>query len=251
GNHTGRIKVVFTPTICKMTCINGRCQNSCQQGNTTTIISENGHATDTLTAPNFRVVVCHLPCMNGGKCSARDKCQCPPNFTGKFCQMANPNGHQGQHTVVNGQTHVHSTHTLPLTYGTGHNQGLVNVHVKHPPEASVQIHQVSPVDSNGQVKNTQSSHTFTYHSSSQSIQHGHTHSGVIYPNQQTYPQYQPVTSKNQLGRCFQETAGMQCGKALPGLSKQDACCGTVGTSWGFHKCQKCPKKTYVYSILEA
>ncbi|XP_059376221.1 latent-transforming growth factor beta-binding protein 1 isoform X8 [Carassius carassius] len=246
GNHTGRIKVVFTPTICKMTCTNGRCQNSCQQGNTTTIISENGHATDTLTAPNFRVVVCHLPCMNGGKCSARDKCQCPPNFTGKFCQMVNPNGHQGQHTVVNGQkTHVHSTHTLPLTYGTGQNQGLVNVHVKHPPEASVQIHQVSPVDNNGQVKNTQSSRTFTYHSSSQSIQHGHTHSGVIYPNQQTYPQYQPVTSKNQLGRCFQETAGMQCGKALPGLSKQDACCGTVGTSWGFHKCQKCPKKTSI------
>ncbi|XP_026141350.1 latent-transforming growth factor beta-binding protein 1-like isoform X1 [Carassius auratus] len=246
GNHTGRIKVVFTPTICKMTCTNGRCQNSCQQGNTTTIISENGHATDTLTAPNFRVVVCHLPCMNGGKCSARDKCQCPPNFTGKFCQMVNPNGHQGQHTVVNGQkTHVHSTHTLPLTYGTGQNQGLVNVHVKHPPEASVQIHQVSPVDNNGQVKNTQSSRTFTYHSSSQSIQHGQTHSGVIYPNQQTYPQYQPVTSKNQLGRCFQETAGMQCGKALPGLSKQDACCGTVGTSWGFHKCQKCPKKTSI------
>ncbi|XP_051723212.1 latent-transforming growth factor beta-binding protein 1 isoform X4 [Ctenopharyngodon idella] len=246
GNHTGRIKVVFTPTICKMTCTNGRCQNSCQKGNTTTIISENGHATDTLTAPNFRVVVCHLPCMNGGKCSARDKCQCPPNFTGKFCQMANPNGQQGQHTLVNGQkTHVHSTHTLPLTYSTGQNQGLVNVHVKHPPEASVQIHQVSPVDSNGQVKNTQSSHSFTYHSSSQSIQHGHTHSGVIYPNQQTYLQYQPVTSKSQLGRCFQETAGMQCGKALPGLSKQDACCGTVGTSWGFHKCQKCPKKTSI------
>uniref|UniRef100_A0A9J8D3L9 Latent-transforming growth factor beta-binding protein 1 n=1 Tax=Cyprinus carpio carpio TaxID=630221 RepID=A0A9J8D3L9_CYPCA len=191
-------------------------------------------------------LVCHLPCMNGGKCSARDKCQCPPNFTGKFCQMANPNGHQGQHAVVNGQkTHIHSTHTLPLTYGTGQNQGLVNVHVKHPPEASVQIHQVSPVDSNGQVKNTHSSHSFTYHSSSQSIQHGHTHSGVIYPNQQTYPQYQPVTSKSQLGRCFQETAGMQCGKALPGLSKQDACCGTVGTSWGFHKCQKCPKKTSI------
>nr|XP_055027745.1 latent-transforming growth factor beta-binding protein 1 isoform X1 [Misgurnus anguillicaudatus] len=247
GNQTGRIKVVFTPTICKMTCINGRCQNSCEPGNTTTIISENGHATDTLTAPNFRVVVCHLPCMNGGKCSARDKCQCPPNFTGKFCQMLNPNGHQGQQTAVNGQkTHVHSTHTLPLTYGTGQNQGLVNVHVKHPPEASVQIHQVSSVDSNGQVKNSQSSHSFTYHitesSSSQNIQHGHNHGGVIYPNQQTYLQYQPVTSKSQLGRCFQDTTGMLCGKALPGLSKQDVCCGTVGTSWGFHKCQKCPKK---------
>ncbi|XP_052001305.1 latent-transforming growth factor beta-binding protein 1-like isoform X3 [Xyrauchen texanus] len=247
GNHTGRIKVVFTPTICKMTCTNGRCQNSCEKGNTTTIISENGHATDTLTAPNFRVVVCHLPCMNGGKCSARDKCQCPPHFTGKFCQMQNPNGHQGQQTVVTGQkTHVHSTHTLPLTYGTGQNQGLVNVHVKHPPEASIQIHQVSPVDGNRQGKNTQSSHSFSYHisesSSSQSIQHGHSHGGIIYPNQQGKVQYQPVTSKSQLGRCFQETAGMQCGKALPGLSKQEICCGTVGTSWGFHKCQKCPKE---------
>ncbi|TRY90772.1 hypothetical protein DNTS_028646 [Danionella cerebrum] len=243
GNHTGRIKVVFTPTICKMTCTSGRCQNSCQKGNTTTIISENGQTTDTLTASNFRVVVCHLPCMNGGKCSTRDKCQCPPNFVGKFCQMPNPNGQHGKHNVVNGQsTHIYSTHTLPLSYGTGQNQGLVNVHVKHPPEASVQIHQVSPVGSNGPVKNTQSSHSYTYHSSSsQTIQHGHTRSGVIYPNQQTYLQYQPATSKSQLGRCFQETAGMQCGKALPGLSKQDACCGTMGTSWGFHKCQKCPK----------
>lgn len=35
---------------------------------------------------------------------------------------------------------------------------------------------------------------------------------------------------------------LQCGKALPGLSKQEDCCATVGTSWGFHKCQKCPKK---------
>ena len=56
GNHTGRIKVVFTPTICKVTCTaGGRCHNNCELGNTTTIISENGHATDTLTAPNFRV----------------------------------------------------------------------------------------------------------------------------------------------------------------------------------------------------
>lgn len=37
-------------------------------------------------------------------------------------------------------------------------------------------------------------------------------------------------------------SSLQCGKALPGLSKQEDCCGTVGTSWGFNKCQKCPKK---------
>ncbi|XP_028844471.1 latent-transforming growth factor beta-binding protein 1 isoform X2 [Denticeps clupeoides] len=243
GNHTGRIKVVFTPTICKVTCTGGRCHNNCEKGNTTTIISENGHATDTLTAPNFRVVVCHLPCINGGKCSARDKCQCPPNFTGKFCQMAVQNGNHRQQTSV---SQVHSTHTLPLTFSNGQNQvqfspNFVNIHVKHPPEASVQIHQVSQLDSSGQkVQGSHSGHYTTHHTSESSQKTGQS---VIYPNQQTYIYYQqPVTSKSQLGRCFQETTGTPCGKAFPGLSKQEDCCGTVGTSWGFHKCQKCPAK---------
>ncbi|KAL7383283.1 hypothetical protein ABVT39_008186 [Epinephelus coioides] len=255
GNHTGRIKVVFTPTICKLTCVGGRCHNNCELGNTTTIISENGHATDTLTAPNFRVVVCHLPCINGGKCSTRDKCQCPPNFTGKFCQMPVQNGHQQTSGGYN-QPQVHSTHTLPLTYSNGQNPvyspSIVNIHIKHPPEASVQVHQVSQLDNyhnNGhQLKGSQSgsssSSSYTYHhtESSQKIQH-HGYN-IVYPSQHGYqvPQYQPVTSKNTLGRCFQETAGSQCGKALPGLTKQEQCCGTIGTSWGFHKCQKCPKK---------
>ncbi|KAM3863151.1 latent-transforming growth factor beta-binding protein 1, partial [Diretmus argenteus] len=223
GNHTGRIKVVFTPTICKVTCTGGRCHNNCELGNTTTIISENGHATDTLTAPNFRVVVCHLPCINGGKCSARDKCQCPPNFTGKFCQMPIQNGHQ-QHQQTSGsynQAQVHSTHTLPLTYSNGQNPvkfspSIVNIHIQHPPEASVQIHQVSQLDFNGRKikvpqSGSSSSTSYSYHhtESSQKIQHqGH---NVVYPSQHGYqvPQYQPVTSKSQLGRCFQETTGSQ------------------------------------------
>uniref|UniRef100_A0A3Q3W5C5 Latent-transforming growth factor beta-binding protein 1 n=1 Tax=Mola mola TaxID=94237 RepID=A0A3Q3W5C5_MOLML len=235
GNHTGRIKVVFTPTICKLTCVGGRCHNNCKLGNTTTIVSENGHATDTLTAPNFRVVVCHLPCINGGKCSARDKCQCPPSFTGKFCQRPVQNGHQQQQQQQQtsgsySQTQIHSTHTLPLTYS--HSQSpvfspsIVNVHIKHPPEASVQVHQVSQLDhyQNG-------GHQLTSSQSVLPVQHGYHVS-----------QSQPFTSKNTLGRCFQETAGSQCGKALPGLTKQEQCCGTIGTSWGFHKCQKCPNK---------
>lgn len=62
--------------------------------------------------------------MNGGKCSTRDKCQCPPNFTGKFCQMPVQNGHQQQQSSVGfSQTQVHSTHTLPLTYSNGQNPG--------------------------------------------------------------------------------------------------------------------------------
>ncbi|MBN3317837.1 LTBP1 protein, partial [Atractosteus spatula] len=261
GNHTGRIKVVFTPTICKMTCSGGKCHNSCEKGNTTTIISENGHAADTLTAPNFRVVVCHLPCMNGGQCSARDKCQCPPHFTGKFCQIPVQNGHH-RHASQQYQTHqqhqqvslshsqssqVHSTHTLPLTFGGQSGvqvklpPNVVNIHVKHPPEASIQIHQVSQLDASGQqVKGSQSGQ-YTYHGETvqNGAQQGH---GVIYPSQQNIIHHYPVTSKSQLGRCFQETTGAQCGKALPGLSKQEDCCGTVGTSWGFNKCYKCPKK---------
>ncbi|XP_047207241.1 latent-transforming growth factor beta-binding protein 1 isoform X5 [Girardinichthys multiradiatus] len=258
GNQTGRIKVVFTPTICKVTCIGSRCHNNCEKGNTTTIISENGHTTDTLTAPNFRVVVCHLPCINGGKCSARDKCQCPPNFAGKFCQMPIHNGHQQhqQSSVAYGQAQIVSTHTLPLTNSHGQtpvfNPGIVNIHIKHPPEASVQVHQVSQLDNysnNGHQQQrshsgSSSSSSYSYHhsESSQKIQqHGY---NIIHPNEHGHkvPHYQPITSKNTLGRCFQETAAGQCGKALPGLTKLEQCCATIGTSWGFHKCQTCPNK---------
>ncbi|KAM4600055.1 latent-transforming growth factor beta-binding protein 1 isoform 3-T3 [Fundulus diaphanus] len=263
GNQTGRIKVVFTPTICKVTCIGSRCHNNCEKGNTTTIISENGHTTDTLTAPNFRVVVCHLPCINGGKCSARDKCQCPPNFAGKFCQMPIHNGHQQhQSSVAYGQAQILSTHTLPLTYSHGQtpvfNPGIVNIHIKHPPEASVQVHQVSQLDSygnnghqqQGSYSGSSSSSSYIYHhsESNQKIQqYGY---NIVYPNQHGYkvPDYQPVTSKNTLGRCFQETAAGQCGKALPGLTKLEQCCSTIGTSWGFHKCQKCPNKPSITLI---
>ncbi|XP_066474348.1 latent-transforming growth factor beta-binding protein 1 isoform X7 [Tiliqua scincoides] len=255
GNHTGRIKVVFTPSICKVTCKKGTCQNSCEKGNTTTLISENGHAADTLTAPNFRVVICHLPCMNGGQCSSRDKCQCPPNFTGKLCQIPvqsssapklYQNPQQASKTV--GSHVIHSTHTLPLTMPG--QQGvkvkfppnIVNIHVKHPPEASVQFHQVSRIDStsSGQkAKPSHSGHSQVYQSLPfQKTQKVHS----TYTHQQPVSHVYPISAKTQLGRCFQETIGTQCGKALPGLSKQEDCCGTVGTSWGFHKCQKCPKK---------
>ncbi|XP_072623435.1 latent-transforming growth factor beta-binding protein 1 isoform X14 [Vulpes vulpes] len=255
SNHTGRIKVVFTPSICKVTCTKGSCQNSCEKGNTTTLISENGHAADTLTATNFRVVICHLPCMNGGQCSSRDKCQCPPNFTGKLCQIPVHGASVPklyQHSQQSGKalgTHVvHSTHTLPLTMTS--QQGvkvkfppnIVNIHVKHPPEASVQIHQVSRIDGpTGQkTKEAQPSQSQISYQGLPVQKTQTVHS--TYSHQQVIPHVYPVAAKTQLGRCFQETIGSQCGKALPGLSKQEDCCGTVGTSWGFNKCQKCPKK---------
>ncbi|XP_063299187.1 latent-transforming growth factor beta-binding protein 1 isoform X2 [Pelobates fuscus] len=198
-------------------------------------------------------LICHLPCINGGQCTARDKCHCPPNFTGKLCQIPVHNGNQQkqyphqQHSLKTVGSHViHSTHTLPLTV-TGQ-QGikvnfppnLVNIHVKHPPEASVQFHQVSRVESSSsQKKESQIGQTqISYHG----IQKHQPY--IIYPHQQTIPNVYPVSAKSQLGRCFQETTGSQCGKLLPGLHKQDDCCGTVGSSWGLNKCMKCPKKIH-------
>ncbi|XP_072906620.1 latent-transforming growth factor beta-binding protein 1 isoform X2 [Hemitrygon akajei] len=252
GNHTGRIKVVFTPTICKVTCTKGKCHNSCQQGNTTTLISENGHAADTLTAQNFRVVVCHLPCMNGGQCTSRNKCLCSPNFTGKLCHIPvqSSNGqHPQQQAKSPSSAVVHSTHTLPLSVGGKSGiqmkfpPNIVNIHVKHPPEATVQIHQVSRVDSSSpqqKVKGAKSGHQqISYHFQSPPVSHV---PNSVYNHHQQVRTYHYPRIQSKLGRCFQETAGAQCGKPLPGLSKQEDCCGTVGTSWGFHKCLKCPKK---------
>nr|XP_023841971.1 latent-transforming growth factor beta-binding protein 4-like [Salvelinus alpinus] len=39
-----------------------------------------------------------------------------------------------------------------------------------------------------------------------------------------------------------------CGKPLPGLTKQDDCCGSVGASWGLNKCTECPTKP-AYAVI--
>lgn len=105
--------------------------------------------------------------------------------------------------------------TLPVF-----NPGIVNIHIKHPPEASVQVHQVSQLDdfhNNGhqqkgsQTGSSSSSTSYSYHhsESSQKIQH-HGYN-MVYSNQHGYqvPHFQPVTSKSTLGRCFQETTAGQ------------------------------------------
>lgn len=119
---------------------------------------------------------------------------------------------------------------------------IVNVHIKHPPEASVQVHQVSQLDnyhSNGhqqkgsQLGSSSTSNSYSYHhtESSQKIQH-HSYN-IMYPSQNGYQtsQYQPVTSKNTLGRCFQETAGSQVSEVTAVLFMHHYTCRTPTQVW--------------------
>ncbi|KAK1335545.1 hypothetical protein QTO34_003335 [Cnephaeus nilssonii] len=264
-----RFKVVFAPVICKRTCLKGQCRDSCQQGSNMTLIGENGHSTDTLTGSGFRVVVCPLPCMNGGQCSSRNQCLCPPDFTGRFCQV--PAGGAGRGTGGSGpglgragalstgalpplapesesvaSKHAiyavqviadppgpgegppaqHAAFLVPLGPGQISAEGtgpapVVNVRVHHPPEASVQVHRIEGLNAEGPGPS----------------QH-------LLPHPK--PQHPRPPTQKPLGRCFQDTLPKQlCGSnPLPGLTKQEDCCGSIGTAWGQSKCHKCPQLQY-------
>uniref|UniRef100_H3DJ72 Latent-transforming growth factor beta-binding protein 1 n=1 Tax=Tetraodon nigroviridis TaxID=99883 RepID=H3DJ72_TETNG len=249
-----RIKIVFTPMRCRRVCSGNRCYNSCEKGDVTTVYSETSQQQPPKTQ-GFRLFFCQIPCLNGGKCIGRDQCWCPSNATGKFCHLPAPvptkpttQGHkdagpQGQ------KPHSHSMYTLPLSnQQVSLHPSLVNVHIQHPPEAEVQIHQVArvqpgqrPVITEESATEQGSRHPHTSHTShtSHDGRNGHNGHGSLRPH---YPQSEHV------GRCFQETVDGQCGKPLPGLTKQDDCCGSIGASWGLNKCHKCPTKP-AYAVI--
>lgn len=59
-------------------------------------------------------------------------------------------------------------------------------------------------------------------------------------------QAKPASVPYVQNRCF----ALQCGKPLPGLTKQEDCCGSIGASWGLNKCHKCPAKPGKPFVLE-
>ncbi|GLD62481.1 latent-transforming growth factor beta-binding protein 2 isoform X2 [Lates japonicus] len=201
---------------------------------------------------------CQIPCLNGGRCIGRDLCWCPSNSTGKFCHLpapvpARPTPHS--HRDANHQRPKppsHSMYTLPLSnQQVSLHPSLVNVHIQHPPEAEVQIHQVARVQPGQRPTTTDGAHSVQQRSqpgnghestSEHSSRHSHTNgngNGHVRPHNR---------QNGHVGRCFQETVDGQCGKPLPGLTKQDDCCGSVGASWGLNKCQKCPTKP-AYAVI--
>ncbi|XP_043997065.1 latent-transforming growth factor beta-binding protein 3 isoform X1 [Gambusia affinis] len=228
-----RFKVVIAPLICKRICLKGQCQDRCEQGNNTTLIAENGQGADTLIGQGFRVVVCPLTCMNGGVCSSRNHCLCPPGFTGRLCQFPlqqaqaahgnrqpvypaslKPDGQKLVELTAMGRTQMTQTHsvfTLPLSQVGHHSSEVqINVRVHHTPDTSVIIQPHDQSDSKPP------------------------HKIAMRPFP---PRHKPK------GRCFQETTPKQaCNSTpLPVLTNQEDCCGSVGNSWGQNKCYQCPK----------
>ncbi|KPP72550.1 latent-transforming growth factor beta-binding protein 3-like [Scleropages formosus] len=187
------------------------------------------------------MLVCPHTCMNGGVCSSRSHCLCPPGFTGRLCQfplrqMPEAQAAQGNkqpvytlQVVPDGQSpgdqtavgrkkmaQTHSVFTLPLAQGGGQHspEVQVNVRVHHTADTSVVIQPLEHSDAK--------------------------------PPQKTAVRLTPPTHKPR-GRCFQETTPKQAcsSNPLPGLTNQEDCCGSVGKSWGQNKCYKCPKLSYI------
>ncbi|XP_061424683.1 latent-transforming growth factor beta-binding protein 1-like isoform X2 [Lethenteron reissneri] len=271
-----RIKVVFTPTICKLDCAGSVCKTSCSKGNVTTIIAEDGQTIFPQHGSGFRVVICGIPCHNGGRCAAREKCWCPPNFTGKFCQIPALTNEVNGQAATGSEAQVasdgrrpsqpsHSVYMFPLSTIGNSTQvsapgslpsypDLVNVHVKHPPEATVQIHQVARLMDGLNISHHQA-HRPPHPLPSPRIRPlaslgGHQHqqqqrdkerdqaiAGGADPSQPRILARAPM-----LGRCYVDIKDNKCVKPLPGLTRQEVCCGSVGAAWGLDRCNRCPEK---------
>ncbi|XP_059420517.1 latent-transforming growth factor beta-binding protein 4-like isoform X3 [Carassius carassius] len=249
-----RIKVLFTPTICKLRCTQGHCTNYCERGNVTTIYnSEDRQTGQTLPGSGFRVFVCPMLCKNGGVCVQKDQCLCPPNFTGKFCHIpvssaasTNDIKKQTKSAADSANQPMTSEYILPLQTPELINTNaapMVKVRVQHPPEASVKIHQVLKVGYGSSV-----------HEHSETVTWSAGLSGAR-PRQlpgerakapppliqvQTIRGDSVYTETSGFKYCFREVHNGQCSSPLPGLRSQEMCCRGVGKAWGINECTLCP-----------
>ncbi|XP_075388541.1 latent-transforming growth factor beta-binding protein 2 isoform X2 [Tenrec ecaudatus] len=249
-----KIKIVFTPTICKQTCARGHCTNSCERGNTTTLYSQGGHGHDPKSG--FRIYFCQIPCMSGGRCIGRDECWCPTNSTGKFCHLPAPRldrkpPEEGSHHRALLESPLkQSTFTLPLSNQLDFvNPSLVKVHIRHPPEASVQIHQVARVRPEApDAPEENSVETRPLAPLPTSLGHGHWDSSSIPTRSggppRPLPPLAPAAPRPQgrLGRCYLSAVSGQCANPLLELTAQEVCCGSIGAFWGVTSCSPCPPR---------
>ncbi|XP_068948321.1 latent-transforming growth factor beta-binding protein 2 [Petaurus breviceps papuanus] len=251
-----KIKIVFTPTICKQTCANGRCTNDCSKGDTTTLYSQGGHGHDPKSG--FRIYFCQIPCLNGGRCIGRDECWCPANSTGKFChlpalQVDRKLPERSHHLAPAEGSLKQSVYMLPLSNQlVSVNPSLVKVHINHPPEATVQIHQVARVQ--GETEPPEENSVETRPAPRLPARPGHEQwdSNTI-TSQTREPPHSLLPSfpkpEGLLGWCYQSSVNDQCANPLQELTRQEDCCGSIGTFWGVNTCAPCPPRP-AFPVIE-
>ncbi|XP_069063305.1 latent-transforming growth factor beta-binding protein 4 isoform X2 [Pleurodeles waltl] len=235
-----RVKVMFTPMICKVHCQGGRCANHCERGNMTTVYSGEGTGQG---SAGFRVFLCPSLCKNGGVCIKKDQCLCPPTFTGKFCQIpvsSSEGSRTGRAPVLRTsasdleQSMTKTVYTLPLSNHQPEHTGaasIVKVHVQHPPEASVRIHQVERVAEHEEQSSPGREMSRNALTASRR---------TLYSVQaQSSPNNNGYTESSGFGYCFRQLNNGQCASPLPGLRTQEICCRSSGIAWGVHDCLPC------------
>ncbi|XP_034021316.1 LOW QUALITY PROTEIN: latent-transforming growth factor beta-binding protein 4-like, partial [Thalassophryne amazonica] len=207
----------------------------------------------------FRIFLCPLLCKNGGVCVQKDRCLCPTNFTGKFCQIAVTTTTPTATTAPSSTNHIikpahllspgmvanqkltQSEFLLPLRQDqeaerSRDSPSMVTVRVQHPPEASVKVHQVMKVSGFSPMLRVLTSRT---HSGS---------AGAPAPaargvQAQTLRGDVTYTQHSGFKYCFREVRNGQCSSPLPGLRSRDTCCRGIGKAWGITDCVLCPQNT--------
>ncbi|XP_039739733.1 latent-transforming growth factor beta-binding protein 2 isoform X8 [Pteropus medius] len=234
-----KIKIVFTPTICKQTCAHGHCANSCERGDTTTLYSQGGHGHDPKSG--FRIYFCQIPCLNGGRCIGRDECWCPANSTGKFCHLPAPKlerepPERDSHHRASVEVPLRqSTFTLPLSNQLASPviengqlecpQGYKRLNLTHCQDVNECLTLGLCKDS--ECVNTRGSYLCTCRP------------GLMLDPSRSRCVSDKAVSMQQ-GLCYRSLGPGTC--ALPlaqRITKQICCCSRVGKAWG-SKCEKCP-----------
>ncbi|XP_037675602.1 latent-transforming growth factor beta-binding protein 4 isoform X4 [Choloepus didactylus] len=177
-------------------------------------------------------VLCPLICHNGGVCVKPDRCLCPPDFAGKFCQL-HSSGARPPAPAMPGLTR--SVYTMPLTNHRDDEHGvasMVSVHVEHPQEASVVVHQVERVSGPWEEPDAEAV--------ARAQAAARAEAAAPYTVlAQSGPRDERYTDASGYGYCFQELRRGECASPLPGLRTQEVCCGGAGLAWGVHDCQPC------------